>query len=85
VVLLVPLMIVWFILILWLSPFPRFGQHAAPLQPDKIQAMMARMSLIWLFMMALSIFIHIQAIRWMLRPRWSDFRLAAVTNEADSA
>jgi hypothetical protein len=77
-VLLVPVMIVAMILMFSIFPFPTPGHAGAPLQPAQIPALMRKLSLVWLFMMSLSVLLHILAVKWMLKTRWSDFRLVAV-------
>ena len=42
--------------------------------------MMSKMFGLWLFMMVLYIGAQVQAVRWMLKTKWSDFRLQAVSD-----
>jgi hypothetical protein len=36
---------------------------------------------LWLLMMTLNIAAQVQAIRWMLKTKWSDFRLQVVSGD----
>ncbi len=42
--------------------------------------MMSKMFGLWLFMMVFYIAAQVQAMRWMLKTKWSDFRLQAVSD-----
>jgi hypothetical protein len=43
--------------------------------------MMAKGFVLWLFMMAINIAVQVQAMRWMLKTKWSDFRLQVVSGD----
>jgi hypothetical protein len=84
---------VWRVAVLWIPlgfalafsmflvlPHPRPGQPF-PLTPAQIPGFMGRISILWLVMMALAVTVQTFAMRWMLKTRWSDFRLMPVPNE----
>jgi hypothetical protein len=58
--------------------FPHFGQPSAPQNPSQIPGFMARGMILWVVVMSVAIVVQTLAIRWMLKVRWSDFRLQAV-------
>ena len=62
----------------WIFPFPRPGQGWTPSQ---VPAMMANGFLIWIMFMAAAIVVQTIAMRWMLKTRWADFRLVAVSGD----
>lgn len=68
-------------LMFWIIPFPTPGQPTPQIQPAQLPAMMGKMFLVWLVMMALSVLLQVQAMRWMLKTQWRDFRLKAVAGE----
>jgi hypothetical protein len=76
-VLLFPVMMVAMPLMFVLMPHPHPGEKP---DPSQIRAAMPRFFVIWLVMMAANVLVQVQAMRWMLRTKWSDFRLAA-TND----
>jgi hypothetical protein len=44
-----------------------------------IPVMTSKMFGLWVFMMAFYIAAQVQAMRWMLKTKWSDFRLQAIS------
>ena len=62
----------------WIVPFPRPGQ---PWTPSQVSAWMANGFLIWIVVMAVAIVVQTIAMRWMLKTRWSDFRLVALSGD----
>jgi threonine/homoserine/homoserine lactone efflux protein len=66
----VVMMIVWFVLLMPYFPHP--GQRP---DPALMQAAMGRFSVLWFVFMFLYIVIQVLAMRWMLKTKWSDFRL----------
>jgi hypothetical protein len=79
IVLMIPVMIVAAVITFSILPFPKAGQ-APVLRPDQIPGMMSKMFGLWLFMMVFYIAAQVQAMRWMLKTKWSDFRLQAVSD-----
>jgi hypothetical protein len=80
-VLLVPVMVISMIIMFSIMPFPKPGQPAAMLRPDQDPGLMGKMSGLWILMMTLNILAQVQAMRWMLKTKWSDFRLQAVSDD----
>lgn len=80
-VLLMPVMVLVIPLLLWVIPFPTPGQPTPQISPAQLPAMMGKMFGVWLVMMALNILLQVQAMRWMLKTQWRDFRLKAVVGE----
>lgn len=68
-------------LMFWIVPFPTLGQPTPQIEPAQLPAMMGKMFLVWLVIMALSVLLQVQAMRWMLKTRWREFRLKAVDGE----
>jgi hypothetical protein len=64
----VPLMIV-------LMPHVAHGER---LDPDQLHRALARFALLWPLLVIVNVLLQVQAMRWMLKTRWSDFRLAAM-------
>jgi uncharacterized membrane protein len=80
ILLMLPVMIVAMVIAISILPFPKAGQSAPVLRPDQLPGMMSRMFGLWLFMMVFYIAAQVQAMRWMLKTKWSDFRLQAVSD-----
>jgi O-antigen/teichoic acid export membrane protein len=80
VVLMMPVMIIAIFLAALIVPFPKAGQPTPMLRPDQIPGMASKMFGVWLFMMVFYIAAQVQAMRWMLKTKWSDFRLQAVSD-----
>jgi len=78
-VLLIPVSILVLPLMLWVIPFPKPGHPTPQMQPNQIAPMLGKMFLIWLLMMALNVLLQVQAMRWMLKTTWRDFRLKVVS------
>jgi hypothetical protein len=76
-VLTIPLSLVMVIFMFFVMPHPVPGQKPDPAQ---FRAMFRTLPLFWLIIMVGSVLLQAQAMRWMLKTRWSDFRLEA-TNE----
>jgi hypothetical protein len=73
-----PLLFVLFPLMIWMMPRPQPGH---PLRPEQVAGSAGRFLLIWVIIMVGQILLQVQAMRWMLKTRWSDFRLAATDDE----
>lgn len=80
ILLMLPVMIVAMLIAVSILPFPKPGQPASAIRPDQVPGMMSKMFGLWLFMMVLYIGAQVQAVRWMLKTKWSDFRLQAVSD-----
>jgi hypothetical protein len=65
----------------WLLPLPHPGQPNVPLSPSQVPGFMARGMILWVVLMCVAIVAQTVAIRWMLKVRWSDFRLQAVMED----
>lgn len=74
VVLTIPVMFALLILLRFILPFPQPGEG---LGPGGLQAFAGRMFVAWLIIMTTSVLLQVQAMRWMLQTKWSDFRLSA--------
>jgi hypothetical protein len=81
IVMMIPVLIIAMIISISILPFPKPGQPAPLLQPDQVPGMIGKTFALWLFMMALNIAVQVQAMRWMLKTKWSGFRLQAVADE----
>jgi hypothetical protein len=79
-VLAIPLMMVTTPLMFVILPFPKPGQPNAMLAPEQIPGLMAKGMGIWAIMMALNIIAQVFAMRWMLKTKWRDFKLQAVSD-----
>jgi hypothetical protein len=79
VILLIPILVITMIIAVSLFPFPKSGDVTL-LRPDQIPGFIGKGFVLWLFMMALNIVVQVLAMRWMLKTRWSDFRLQAVSD-----
>lgn len=75
-----PVMIVAMVIAISILPFPKAGQPAPSFRPDQIPGMTNKMFGLWLVMMVFYIAAQVQAMRWMLKTKWSDFRLQAVSD-----
>jgi hypothetical protein len=73
-------MVVAMVIAISILPFPKAGQPTPVLRPDQIPGMTSKMFGLWVFMMAIYIVAQVQAMRWMLKTKWSDFRLQAVSD-----
>ncbi|HEV7716929.1 MAG TPA: hypothetical protein VGO53_15125 [Steroidobacteraceae bacterium] len=54
------------------------GEDATSLHPNQLAGVLARLMLVWLLIMVLSVLVQVQAMRWMLKTRFKGFRLEAV-------
>jgi hypothetical protein len=84
-VLVIPVMIITMIVVLIIMPFPNPGETPPVVRPDQIPGMMAKMTVLWIFMMALNILGQVQAMRWMLKTRWTGFRLQVISDDKQPA
>jgi hypothetical protein len=80
IVLMIPVMMVAMIITVWFFPFPKPGD-ATVVRPDQIPGLMGKAFVLWLFLMVLNIAAQVQAIRWMLKTKWSNFRLQVVSGD----
>jgi hypothetical protein len=78
IVLWLPVGLVMAAYMFWIMPFPK---HPGPLSPDQAKIMMGRMFIVWVVMVVAMIVVQTFAMRWMLKTRWSDFKLVATPNE----
>lgn len=74
-VLFIPASVLILPLMFWILPFPTLGQPTPQIQPAQLPAMMGKMFGVWLDMMVLNVLLQVQAMRWMLKTQWRDFRL----------
>jgi hypothetical protein len=75
--LMLPVMIVAMVIAIAVLPLPKVGQPAA-LRPDQVPGMMGKMFCVWLFTMVFYVAAQVQAVRWMLKTKWTGFRLKVV-------
>jgi len=61
-------------LMIMLMPHVAHGQRLAS---DQLHSAVARFALLWPLIIIVNVLLQVQAIRWMLKTRWSDFRLTA--------
>jgi hypothetical protein len=73
-VLFIPVAIVVWPLMFFVIPRPHPGEH---LDPGQLHTTMHKFFFVWLFTMAITLLVQVQAMRWMLKTRWRDFRLMA--------
>jgi hypothetical protein len=59
-------------------PFPKPGE---PISPDQAPAFAFRGFSIWIVAMVANVLLQAQAMRWMLKTRWSDFHLQATSDD----
>ena len=59
-----------------LMPIPKPGTQ--PINPADIPGFFSKLAVIWLVMMVVTVCAQSLAMMWMLRTKWSDFRLVAV-------
>jgi len=52
--------------------------HGERLDPQQLHSALARFALLWPLIIVLNVLLQVQAMRWMLKTRWSDFRLTAM-------
>ena len=76
-VLMIPVMIVAMVISISILPFPKPGQPAPAFQPG----MFGKAFIVWLLIMTLNIAVQVQAMRWMLKTKWSGFRLQAIADD----
>jgi hypothetical protein len=79
-VLMIPVMVIAMIITVWLFPFPKPGDTTV-VRPDQIPGLTGKFLVLWLSLMALNIAAQVQATRWMLKTKWSNFRLQVVSGE----
>jgi Na+-driven multidrug efflux pump len=79
-VLVIPIMLVTMPLLFVIMPLPKPGQPNAALPLDQVPALMARATGLWVIMMSLNVIAQVFAMRWMLKTKWRDFRLQAVSD-----
>ena len=80
-VLFIPASLLILPLMFWILPFPTAGQPTPQMHPAELPALMGKMFGVWLVMMVLNVLLQVQAMRWMLKTQWRDFRLKAVTEQ----
>jgi hypothetical protein len=74
-VLIIPLTIVLVPVVMYIVPHPASG---APVTPDQLHGALSTLRPIWLLTLIVNVLLQVQAMRWMLKTRWSDFRLVTV-------
>lgn len=77
----IPAFVVIFPLMYFMLPFPKPGSPPESMNPANIPGFAFKFFLIWLVMMASFIVAYTFALRWLLKTKWSDFRLVAIANE----
>ena len=77
ILLMLPVMVVAMLIIVAILPLPKAGEVP---RPDQIPGLASKMFGLWLFMMVFYIAAQVQAMRWMLKTKWSDFRLQAISD-----
>lgn len=68
-------------LMFWLLPTHKLGEPPSMLPPDQVPFFFVKFSLVWIVMAVGTIGVHVAAVRWGLKVKWSDFRLVAVSTE----
>lgn len=63
-------------LMIMLMPHAAHGERLAP---EQLRSALARFALLWPLIIIVNVLLQVQAMRWMLKTRWSDFRLAVMT------
>ncbi len=76
-VLMLPVMVVLDIVMFFVIPFPQPGQPPSEQLPE----FAVRGLLIWLPGMIAYVLLQAQAMRWMLKTRWSAFRIEVIAEE----
>jgi hypothetical protein len=78
---------VYFVLLAFMVSFmlPSMSHPGTKPDPAQFQAMMGKFSFVWLVMMVASLLVQILAMRWMLKTKWSDFRLQPTSDGLDTA
>ncbi|MFV3409273.1 hypothetical protein [Bdellovibrio bacteriovorus] len=80
-VLMIPVMVITGVLMFFIMPTPEPGTT-----PEEIQRNMplGPLFIMWFLMMFGGILAHAVSIQWLMKTRWSDFHLVAVSIEKDS-
>jgi|SRR6185312_3782315 len=81
IVLSFPLVVVLWLFMYWFLLIPKPGQPMTPFDPAHMSGFLLKFFIIWVGMVIGSICIHAFAIQWMMKAKWSDFKLVAVPNE----
>jgi len=79
-VLMFPLAIIIFPMMYLIIPFPKPGEPPKPMNPGSIPEFGTKMFLIWLVMMGGMVTMQTLAMKSLLKTKWSDFKLAVVSN-----
>jgi hypothetical protein len=68
-------------LMYWLMPYPKIGEPPMPIKPEQMTGFIIKFFFIWLTMVVGMIILQSLAMKWMLKTKWSDFRLVAIDSE----
>jgi hypothetical protein len=82
-ILMLPVMLLVSVVAFAMLPFPKPGQTAV-FAPEDMPSLAGKMGIVWIFLMALNIFLQVQAMKWMLKTKWQDFQLHAVPRSGKS-
>ena len=59
-------------------PFPKPGEPPKPMDANSIPGFVGKFFLIWILMMAGMVVMQSLAMRWVLKTKWSDFKVVLV-------
>jgi hypothetical protein len=77
-ILMLPLGLLFFPLMYLVVTIPHPGSPPPALRPDQMPGFIAKFFVLWIVMMGGMVCVQTLAIRWMLKTKWSDFKLVAV-------
>lgn len=61
-------------------PFPKPGEPPKPIDPSSIPGFVGKFFLIWVLMLSGMIIMQTLAMKWLLKTKWSDFKLVMAPN-----
>lgn len=65
----------------FIMPFPKPGEPPKPMDPNSIPGFAGKFFLIWVLMMGGMVVMQSLAMKWLLKTKWSDFKLVIVPND----
>ena len=81
-VLTLPMALIMYPIMLWIVPFSKPGDRPGAINPGDVSGLGGKIFIMWLVMVVGMVVTQSFAVKWMLKTRWSDFKLVLVANES---